>query len=300
MLHGGEAVIRLKGHPSEESLCDPLDIRGFIHGMRATGRYVSHLRGRVGETVEFRDRDGKLIEADGLLVVNRRDNYRVFLGHYQGAPITHIIPIVEGKAKVPVDILLGSVAIIPNEVVIGYGIMGIIEGVRTKPVLTAVTTPILIGLFAIPITYTYPSEEVFLVPLIPGFHRQLDYMNPNPWFPQDLTVERYMLPLFENRYERRDKDTGNLIFSLRSNASDRYGAWRYWKLVRKRIRKRYEMQSGWQEPDIRLEPYHHKKLMTFIGDELARIEELPPTAKKDGEPDASLPAGASSYNSGYE
>jgi hypothetical protein len=60
------------------------------------------------------------------------------------------------------------------------------------------------------------------------------------------------------------------------------------------------MQSGWQEPDIRLEPYHHKKLMTFIGDELARIEELPPTAKKDGEPDASLPAGASSYNSGYE
>lgn len=251
-----------------------------------------------GERVEFRDRDGKLIEADGLLVVNRRDDYRVFLGHYLGAPITHIIPIVEGKAKVPVDILLGSVAIIPNEVVIGYGIMGIIEGVRTKPVLTAVTTPILIGLFAIPITYTYPSEEVFLVPLIPGFHRQLS--NEDSWFSHDLSVERAMLPLLEYRTDQQDKTTGKFVFSLRSNVSDRYGAWRYWKRVKKRIRKRYEMQPGPNGPDIRLEPYHYKKLMTYIGDELARIDNLSSPARKDDALPASLPAGASSYNSGYE
>lgn len=237
-----------------------------------------------GETVEFRDREGKLIETSGLLVVNRRDNYRVFLGHYQGAPITHIIPIVEGKAKVPVDILLGSVAIVPNELLIGYGLMTIPSRARSEPVLTALTTPIIIGLLAIPITCTYPSEEVFLVPLIPGFHRQLDYMNPNPWFPRDLTVERSMLLFVEDRFDRRDKTTGRFVFSLRSNASDSYGAWRYWNLVRKQIRRRYEMQPGPQKPDIRLEPYHHKKLMTFIEDELARIDKLPAATPQDLKP----------------
>lgn len=251
-----------------------------------------------GEKVEFRDRDGKLIEADGLLVVNRRDDYRVFLGHYLGAPITHLVPIVNGKATVPVDVLLGSLAFVPNEVLIGYGGAGILEGARTKPVLTALTTPILIGLFAIPITYTYPSEEVFIIPLVPGFHRQLSY--EDSWFPHDLSVERAMLPLVEYRTDQRDKTTGRFVFSLKSNASDRYGAWRYWDFVRKRIRKRYEMQPGPNGPDIRLEPYYYKKLISYIGDELARIDNLSSPARNDEALPASLPAGASSYNSGYE
>lgn len=164
--------------------------------------------------------------------------------------------------------------------------------------LTALTTPILIGLFAIPITSTYPSEQMYFVPLIPGFHRQLSY--EDSWYPKDLEVRRGILPLVEYRTDQRDKATGRFVFSLKSNASDRYGAWRYWKLVRKRIRKRYEMQPGPNGPDLRLEPYHYKKLISYLGDELARIDKLPRPARKDEALPASLPAGASSYNSGHE
>lgn len=119
-----------------------------------------------GQRLEFLDEDGQPIRADGLLVTRRLREFRVFFGRSAYASSTRVAAITSGTTNLPDEWVVAVFALIPNEIAIGYGLGSIMRGhIEALPLLPLLT---------IPLPVVFPWEEIFVVPLVPGYH-QLDW-----------------------------------------------------------------------------------------------------------------------------
>lgn len=234
-----------------------------------------------GKAVEIVDEHGRLVEQDGILVVNRSYNCdfpqwlkcggpSAGLAHIRGAPTSRVIPIKGGKATIPYDIDIETVTLRSHEFAPLCLAMPFIAPQNPINIFAP------IGAF-IPQLQVYPNETLWLIPLMPGYHLPLEERQLR--LTTTLQNLRGVLWQFEWPNTSPPLPDGPFQLLLRSDDGSSEDSLAYWQYVHQRMRKRYQRQPDDNGPDLRLESFRFDRLHRYVTSEIRRRQSAAATSQ---------------------